>query len=100
VLSRVPEGTTEEQVIELAETFFAPPPASPEAGGAATPVIEPGLAFEDVEDVFFTPPFSRGQFNLYEIDLEPGTYAMICYMPDPSGNAHVMLGMVEIITVE
>jgi hypothetical protein len=97
VLSRVPEGTTEEQVIELAGTFFAPP-ASPEA--AATPVIEPGLTFEDVEDVFFTPPLSRDQFNLYEMDLEPGTYAMICYMPDPSGNVHVMLGMVEIVTVE
>lgn len=97
VLSRVPEGTTEEQVIELAGSFFAPP-ATP--GAAATPVIEPGLALEDVEDVFYTPPLSRDRFNLYELDLEPGTYAMICYMPDPSGNAHVMLGMVEIVTVE
>ncbi len=102
VLSRVPTGTTEEDVIELAGTFFAPP-TEPEAGATpdATPVIPPTtLSFEDVEDVFFTPLLSRGQFNLYEIDLEPGTYAMICFMPDPSGNAHVMLGMVEIVTVE
>ena len=96
VLSRVPAGTTEDQVVELVSSFSAPP-ASPEA--AATPVIEPGLAFEDVEEVFFTPPLSRDRFNLYGIDLEPGTYAMVCYMPDPSGTAHVMLGMVEIVTI-
>ena len=96
VLSRVPAGTTEDQVVELVSSFFAPP-ASPEA--AATPVIESGLAFDDVEDVFFTPPLSRDRFNLYEIDLEPGTYAMVCYMPDPSGTAHVMRGMVKIVTV-
>lgn len=95
VLDRVPEGTTEEQVIELVSTLFAPP-ATPLAG--ATPA-EPGLAFEDVEDVFSTLPLSRGQFNLYEIDLELGTYAMICFMPDPSGTPHVMLGMVEIVVV-
>ena len=100
VLSRVPEGTTEEQVMELVSSFFAPPAASPEAGAAATPVIEPGLAFEDIEDVFFTPPLSPDQFNLYAMDLEPGTYAMICFLPDPSGTPHVMLGMVEIVTVE
>ena len=33
---------------------------------------------EDVEDVFYTLLFSNNQFNLYEIDLEPGTYAMLC----------------------
>ena len=96
VLSRVPAETTEDQVVELVSSFFAPP-ASPEA--AATPVSEPGLAFDDVEDVFSTPPLSRDRINLYEIDLEPGTYAMVCYMPDPSGSANVMLGMVEIVTV-
>ncbi len=97
VLSRVPDGTTEEQVIEFVSLRGAPP-ASPQA--AATPGIEPGLAYEDVEGVFFTQPLSREQVNLYELDLEPGTYAMTCYMPDPSGTAHVMLGMVEIVTVE
>jgi hypothetical protein len=97
VLERVPEGTTEEQMMELVGSFFAPP-ATP--GAAATPVIEPSLTFEDIEDVFFTPPLSRGQFNLYELTLEPGTYAMLCFMPDPSGTAHVMLGMVEIVVID
>ncbi len=96
VLSRIPDGTTEEQVLELAGSFFAPP-ATPEAG--ATPV-EPSLAFEDVEDVFYTLLFSEGQENWYEIDVQPGTYAMICFMPDPSGTPHVMLGMVEVFAVD
>jgi hypothetical protein len=96
VMARVPEGTTEQQVIDLAGTFFAPP--APGAPGA-TPV-DPELSFEDVEDFFFTGLLSRGQFNLYEVDVEPGTYAMICFMPDPSGTPHVMLGMVEIVVVD
>lgn len=95
VLSKVPEGTTEEQVIELANSFG--PPATPEAG--ATPV-EPALSFEDVEDVFYTLVLSEDQANWYALDLEPGTYAMICFLPDPSGEQHVMLGMVEVFTVE
>jgi hypothetical protein len=101
VLSRIPEGTIEEEVIELAGSFFAPSDEL-DAGAtpAATPVVQAGLAFEDVEDVFWTLPFSQNQFNLYEIDLEPGTYAMICFLPDPRGTPHVMLGMVEIVTVE
>lgn len=96
ILLGVPEGTTEDQVVELAGSVSGPP-ASPEV---ATPVVQPGLAFEDVQDVFFTLLFSYEQFNLYEVDLEPGTYAMVCFMPDPSGTPHVMLGMVEIVTVE
>ncbi|MBA2775998.1 MAG: hypothetical protein H0U31_04620 [Chloroflexia bacterium] len=95
VLSLVPDGTTEAQVLELASSFG--PPASPEAG--ATPV-EPALSFEDVEDVFYSLLFSNGQSNWYELDLQPGTYAMLCFMPDPSGTSHVMLGMIEIFTVE
>jgi hypothetical protein len=98
ILSRVPDGTTEDQVIELAGSFMAPP-ASPEA--EASPVLQPAsLSFEDVEEVFYTLPFSQGQYNLYEVDLEPGTYAMICFLPDPEGTPHVLLGMVEIIIVE
>jgi hypothetical protein len=95
VLSRVPDGTTEQQVMELASSFG--PPASPEA--VATPV-EPALSFEDVQDVFYTLLFSEGQQNWYDVTVEPGTYAMICFMPDPSGTPHVMLGMVEVFTVE
>lgn len=98
VLIGVPDGTTEDEVVELAEMFSAGPPASPEAG--ASPVAAPALNPEEITDEFFTLLFSRNQFNLYEVDLAPGTYAMVCFMPDPSGTPHVMLGMVEIVTVE
>lgn len=97
ILAGVPDGTTEEQVLELVNFQFAGPPASPEAG--ATPV-EPALTFEDVEDVFDTLLFSTGQANWYDVDIQPGTYAMICFLPDPSGTPHVMLGMIEVFTVE
>jgi hypothetical protein len=103
ILSQVPEGTTEEDVIELAGMFMEPP-ASPEAGATpevdATPMIQPGLGFEDLNDVYASLPFSSGQFNVVELDLEPGTYALICFLPDPSGMPHVMMGMVEIIVVD
>ena len=51
--------------------------------GSAAPVVQPALAFEDVQDVFFTLLFSYEQFSLYELDLEPGSYAMACFMPVP-----------------
>jgi hypothetical protein len=98
VMLGVPDGTTEEEVMDLAAMFAAGPPASPEAG--ASPAAMPALNPEEVTDEYFTLLFSHNQFNLYEVDLEPGTYAMVCFMPDPSGTPHVMLGMVEIVVVE
>ncbi len=100
VLAGVPDGTTEDDVLALVESEFAGPPASPEAGATPVDVAEAGLSFEDVEDVFYTLLFSEGQANWYEVDVQPGTYAMLCFMPDPSGTPHVMLGMIEVFTVE
>jgi hypothetical protein len=97
VVASVPEGTTEDDVLELVAAFFAGPPASPAAG--ATPV-ETSLAEEDFQEFFFTPPLSSGQANWNALDLDSGTYAIVCYMPDPTGQSHVMLGMIEIIVVE
>jgi hypothetical protein len=98
IMLGVPEGTTEDDVMELVMMFEAGPPASPEAG--ASPVAAPAINPEEVTDAFFTLVISQGQFNLYEVDLAPGTYAMICFMPDPSGTPHAMLGMIEIVVVE
>lgn len=97
ILSRVPDGTTEEDVMQLA-MMFAGPPASPEAG--ASPMAEPAMAPEDLQDVLYSLPISPGNFNVLEVDLEPGTYSLICFLPDPSGMPHVLMGMVEIIVVE
>lgn len=95
IMMGVPEGTTEDDLLALVASFEGPP-ASPEAGDLATPA----LTFDVVTFELSTTLYSRNQFNLIEVDLQPGTYAMICFMPDPSGTPHIMLGMVEIITVE
>ena len=98
ILMGVPDGTTEDDVMALMAMFAAGPPASPEAG--ASPMAMPALNPEEVTDEYFTLLMSSGQFNLVEVDLEPGTYAMVCFMPDPSGTPHAMLGMIEIVVVE
>ena len=96
VLASVPDGTTEEQVLELLNAFFGPP-ATPEAG--ATPV-EPALGPDDYVEVGFTGILSSGQANWLEFDLAPGTYVAICFIPDQeTGMPHVMMGMLEVFTV-
>lgn len=96
ILMQVPDGTTEEQVVDLAMSF-AGPPASPEAAASPVPA---GLSEEDVVEVYWTPILSAGQAMWVEVDLEPGTYAAICFIPAPDGTPHVMLGMVEIFSVD
>ncbi|MGH2559775.1 MAG: hypothetical protein ACRDJH_11975 [Thermomicrobiales bacterium] len=96
ILSQVPDGTTKEQVAELASSFFVPP-ASPEAGAAPA---APALGFEDVVDVAETLVLSGGQANWIAVDLAPGTYAAICFMPAAGTDLpHVMMGMVAVFTV-
>ncbi len=96
VLEGVPDGTTEEQVLDLFMAFFGTLAPS---GAGATPV-DPVLGFDQLRSVFSTPLISAGQVNWYESDLEPGTYVMICFLPDPAGTPHFMLGMIEVFTVE
>lgn len=98
-LAGVPDGTTTDQVIELFMAYFTVlgTPAATEPG--ATP-IDPVLGFDQFRIVYSTPLLSAGQGNWYEVDLEPGTYVMMCFLPDPEGTPHFMLGMIEVITVE
>jgi hypothetical protein len=96
VLAQVPDGTTEEQVIELLNAFFGPP-ATPETG--ATPV-EPALGPDTFVERFSTGVLATGQANWIEVDLAPGTYAAICFVPDrETGLPHALMGMIEVITV-
>src|SRR5690606_35381837 len=51
---------------------------------------------------FFWAPMSEGEQAWVTLDLEPGTYAVICFLPDiagDTGHAHFQEGMVQIITV-
>ena len=95
ILSQVPAETTEEQIVELASRFSGSAPT--EAG--ATPAV-PALNPEDTVDVAKTQVISSGRANWLAVDLPPGTYAVVCYLPDQeTGLAHVMLSMVEVFTV-
>jgi len=79
--------------------------------------LEPGVTEEDLmnmimseeeqqgpppwEDVATYGPLSEGETTWVTVDLEPGEYTAICFLPDLSGSGqpHVMLGMIESFTV-
>lgn len=79
----VADGTTREDIL-----------ASFEAG-------EEGDGGE-FEQVFFWAPMSAGAEAWISIDLEPGTYAILCFLPDLTGDfsPHIAHGMVQVFTVE
>lgn len=56
-----------------------------------------------VDEVGQTNILSPGVSNYVSLDLTPGTYIMLCFLPDHAGNAtgapHVALGMMETFTV-
>lgn len=93
VLFQVPDNTTEDQLHDLIGSFFGPPPAPD-----ATPV-ESALSFEDIVEVFGSSIVSPGQSNWVDLDLTPGTYGAVCFLPTADGAPHVMLGMIQIFTV-
>ncbi|MCA9858404.1 MAG: hypothetical protein KC438_01710 [Thermomicrobiales bacterium] len=70
---------------------------------AATP--DDSMASMEMEGPPFTgvggiAPLGPGQTNLLELDLAPGTYIAICFVPDTaSGAPHFMLGMISGFTV-
>jgi hypothetical protein len=50
---------------------------------------------------FLWLPMSPGEEAVVSVNIEAGTYAVICYLPDfASGHSHAELGMFQIITVE
>ena len=43
---------------------------------------------------------SKGEFNIFTMDFEPGRYALLCFVPDAGdGMPHFMHGMVQEFTV-
>ena len=91
LMSRYPEAFTDEQVMELLTSFD--PTGTPDPSSSA-------LQFDLFEDAFESPVLSSGQTNWYEIDLEPGYYVALCFIPDPeTGAPHALLGMHELFEV-
>jgi plastocyanin len=83
VVMRLAEGVTADDFVEMAsadEWPDGPPPVTAAGGGA---------------------PLDPGGTSYVSMDLEPGKYMVICYVPDPEGGMpHFAKGMVDEFTVE
>jgi uncharacterized cupredoxin-like copper-binding protein len=79
-IARLAPGKTAQALVTWIESMKGPPPAEP-MGGAA--------------------PLAKGVSNDVLVDLEPGRYALYCFVPDAKdGKPHVMHGMLREITVK
>ena len=88
---RTPGPITEEQIAQILEL---------EAQGA-TPAPEAGLPDPDTfVPVAYMSTLSTEATAWLPVDLEPGHYVMVCFVPDvASGMPHAFEGMYEVITV-
>lgn len=89
VMFGVPEGTTSEQIVaEFSAMMSGTPPAGEPLMAQFT-----GVAYAALQ--------SGGQTTWNAWNLEPGSYAVICFIIDPvTGRPHVMDGMATVFTVE
>jgi hypothetical protein len=87
-LLRVPDGTTFDQIMTALAT---PPDATPEPGG---------LAFTDLVPIGGVGYLSPGRTAWAVLDLAPGTYAALCFVPDrETGMPHAAMGMIAVFDV-
>lgn len=76
-------GVTQDTILEMMQATEAPngPPPWTDAG--------------------YFGPISPGKTGWVNLNLDPGTYIVICFLPDTnSGQPHVMLGMIKTIQVQ
>ncbi len=81
-LVKLPPGLTIQDIIDALRPGAPeapPPPGIVDAGGPGT-------------------VFPTGASNAV-VNLEPGTYALLCFVPDPQGVPHAALGMIKGLTV-
>lgn len=79
VIAKLAPGATAMQMVEWVEKMDGPPPGAPMGG---------------------TVGLSQGLTNYVHVDLEPGEYALLCFLPDAKdGKPHVLHGMMKQITV-
>ncbi|HEU4883067.1 MAG TPA: plastocyanin/azurin family copper-binding protein, partial [Longimicrobium sp.] len=79
VLMKLAPGKTAQDLLAWMQTEQGAPPAMPMGG---------------------TTLLSTGEFNQLTLDVEPGEYALLCFVPDArDGAPHVAHGMVRQITV-
>ena len=56
----------------------------------------------DVQPAFFWAPMSAGTEAWVTVDLEPGSYVVLCFLPDLNGDfsPHMNHGMIQVFTVQ
>jgi hypothetical protein len=64
-----------------------------------TPVFVPAPGPQPYEDLAGTTPISPGGRVRLDTKLPKGTYLLLCFIPDPSGTAHLKLGMIHPFSV-
>lgn len=77
--ARIEEGKTQADVEAVIESEDEPP--------------------DWVQDVAGVPALSPGESVTVTRTLEPGSYAFLCFFPDPEGTPHAALGMYEVFTI-
>jgi len=84
-----PEGLTEDDVAAVLESDMTGTPAAVD--------FNPD---EDLIPVFFTATQSTGTSIWTPVDLEPGTYGLVCFFPDiADGMPHAFKGMYTVVEV-
>ena len=79
VLVRLASGKSPADVLAWMEKMEGPPPGAPIGG---------------------VTPMAQGEENLLELNLTPGEYGLICFVPDAKdGKAHFMHGMMSTFSV-
>jgi hypothetical protein len=93
--TKVPDGTTSEQIgVVLEEEMTAEMTGTPPAYSDLNPETDFG-------EGFYTASQSTGTTVWVVLDLEPGTYGLLCFFPDISdGMPHANHGMYNVVTVE
>jgi uncharacterized cupredoxin-like copper-binding protein len=69
------------------------------APGASTEDVLESEGDEGVEEEWESESAAAGEEAVLTADLVAGDYGMICYIPDPEGKPHFMLGMIEEFTI-
>jgi hypothetical protein len=90
-MARTPEQVTEEQIGQILELEMQ----------GATPAPDEGLPNPDeFLPVAYVSTLSSGVTAWIPVNLEQGTYVMVCFVPDiETGMPHAFEGMYQIINV-
>lgn len=89
-IGQLPEGTTKDQVSAFMDSYMTGTPATG----------DDALSGEDLTTVAYVNDISGGVQMTVPLALDPGTYFLSCWIPDPETMMpHAMMGMWTLVTV-